>query len=237
MLGIVVSAGFYLMHKGKGGAITQTPELAGEYEGRMTVVINPRFGRSNTDKFPGWFDSTELLNNALEEAGLNERTSDSFTVTYNRNDGVDIVLKSGSGDPDRIEKCFSVLLNNVESQASAYYAQYAANLVSWFESLRDSGKDYSVQDYVRYQWARDLLSGNDTVLKVLYSFTTAALSGNINSGSGASPRMASLVIILASLFLAFFLAFVLNALKNIGADNEAMSKIRGALAKEKRDNI
>jgi hypothetical protein len=234
ILGIVVSAGFYLIQRENAGRTTPAPELTGEYEGRMAVVINPRMGGSGTDKLPGWFNSRELFNAALKESGLEERTFDSFTITYNAQMGsMDIVLKPGPGDQEHAERFFSLLLKKAESLASAYYTQYAVDLISWFESLRDSGKDYSAQDYVQYCWARDLLSGRDTVLKALYP---PFVSGNTSSKAGASPRVVSLVIVFAFLFLAIFLAFVLNALKNISADNEAMTKIRGALAKEKRDN-
>ncbi|MDR0669519.1 MAG: hypothetical protein LBF95_05510 [Treponema sp.] len=234
VLGLVVAGVYYAVKTAAGGKISAAESvLTGEYEGRVSVVINPRLGRSGTEKFPAWFDSRELFEDALKEAELSERTFDSFTVSYNQNDGVDIVLKPGAGDSKRVEKLFSVLLSSAESMAAAYYAGYAEDLISYFESLRDLGKDYSAQDYIRYCWAKDLLSGNDTVLKTLYPpFVSGGVNagGLFNSSRTASPTVV-LVIVFAFLFFAVFLAFVLNALKNISGDSEVMAKIRGALGK------
>jgi hypothetical protein len=208
---------------------SRTAAPVGDYEGRVTLVINPRLGRSGTDKFPAWFGSRDLLEAALEEAGLTGRRYDSFTITYNQNDGVDIDLKPGPGDRESVEKLFSILLDKAELMASAHYAQYAADSIAYFEYLQDQGKDFSAQDYILCQWARDFLSGRDTVLKALYP---PSVSGIPKASVSASPRVISLVIFFGSLFFAIFLAFVLNALKNIGADSDVMEKIRGALGKE-----
>jgi hypothetical protein len=227
VLGLAVSVCYYVIQTGKNKQTTSASE--GVYEGSMTVAINPRIGRSGMDKFPAWFNSKELLVAAQKEVGLNGLTPESFTVTY-QNDGVDIVVKSVPGHAGQIEKLFFLLLDKAESMASVYYAQYAADMITYFESLLDQGKDYSAQDYIGYSWARDFLSGGDTVLKALYPPSILKTSG----GSG-SPRVISLVIFFASLFFAMFLVFVLNALKNIGADNEVMAKIHGALGKGKKD--
>lgn len=236
ILGLVVSAAYYVVQTVSGGRVSFTgTEVARNYEGRMSVVINPRLGRSGTDRFPAWFGSRELLETALKEAGLAGWTYDSFIITYNQNDGVDIVLKPGEADEERIEKLFSVLLSGAESMAAAYYAGYAEDMVSYFESLRDSGKDYSARDYTRYRWARDLLAGDDTVLKVLYP---PLITGGFSAVSGSSGGVSSgivLVIFFAFLFFAVFLAFVLNAIKNISGDSEVIAKIRGALGKG--DNV
>jgi hypothetical protein len=233
VLGLLGSAGYYAVQRVTGGKISSTERVVTEvYEGRVSVVINPRLGRSGTEKFPAWFNSRELFENALEEAGLSERTFDSFTVSYNQNDGVDIVLKPGAGDRERVEKFFSVVLDSAEIMALAYYAGYAEDIVSYFESLQVLGKDYSVQDYIRYCWAKEVLSGNDTVLKVLYP---PFISGDTKTDMLGSSQVASPVIVFviffACLFFAVFLAFVLNAVKNISGDNEVMAKIRGALGK------
>jgi hypothetical protein len=233
VLGLAVSASYYVIQMGKNRQTVAVSE--GVYEGRMTVVINPRIGGSGMDKFTAWFSSKELPGAALEEAGLNGLTPESFTVTY-RNDEVDIVSKFSSVDREQIERFFSALLHNAESLASVYYAQYAADMIDYFESLRDQGKDYSAQDYIGYRWARDFLSGGDTVLRALYPPSILAIPAiPETSGGSNSPRVASLVIFFASLFFAVFLAFVLNALKNIGADGEVMAKIRGALGRGKKD--
>jgi hypothetical protein len=244
VLGLVVSAAYYgIQTLGRQGssvetAAGKTETLTGEYEGYMAVVINPRFGRSGTERFPAWFNSRELLEAALEEAELTERKQDSFVISYNHNDEVDIVLKPGTGDKERVEKLFSILLNNAEAMAAAYYTGYAEDIVSYFESLLDLGKDYSVQDYIRYCWARDFLSGDDTVLKVLYP---PFIFGEHKVSSSESSRAANpsivLVVFFAFLFFSIFLAFVLNAIKNISGDSEAMAKIRDALRKKNGEGV
>jgi hypothetical protein len=238
VLGLVAAAAYYV-YRGMNRA-SQPPQPSapvGEYEGRMTLVINPRLGRSGADKFPGWFGSRELLDTALEEAGLTGRRYDSFIVTDNQNDGVDIVLEPGPGDEESVEKLFSILLDKAEAMAAAYYAQYAEDLIAYFESRPETGGEYSVQDYIRCQWARDLLSGDDTVIKTLYP---PVVSGEFKitdspSGFSGSALVPSVIIVFAALFFAVFLAFVLNAVKNISADSDVMEKIRGALGKKDRD--
>jgi hypothetical protein len=229
VLGFAVSAAHYVIQTVNGRKISSTGE-AWEYEGSISVAINPRLGRDGTEKFPAWFNSRKLFEDALEEAGLGERTFDSFVVTYNQNDGVNSMLKPGAGDEERVEKFFSMLLNNAESMAADYYAGYAKDIILYFESLQDTGKDYSAHDYVRYCWAKDILSGKDTVLKALYP---PLVRRNIG-GWRTSTRIVSLVIFIAFLFFAVFLAFVLNAIRNISSDSEVTAKIRGALGKENR---
>jgi hypothetical protein len=237
VLGLVVSIGYYVMRAGKSESAGLPPNPLELCEGRMPVLMNPRIGRSSADRFPTWFDSRELFNAALKEVGLDNLTFESFTIRY-QNDSADIVLKPSSVDGEFVKRFFAVLLRNAESLASDYYVQYAADVISYFESLREQGKDYSAQDYIRYQWAGDFLSGSDTVLKAPYPpfvFTYPAAASD--SGRSASPRVVSLVIFFASLFFAVFLAFVLNAFKNISADDEAMVKIRGALRKKQKGGI
>ncbi|MDR1375021.1 MAG: hypothetical protein LBJ24_08630 [Treponema sp.] len=230
VLGLAVSVCYYVVQAGENEQEARPLDIAYVYEGCMTVMINPRIGRSGTDQFPPWFNSGELLGAALKEAGLEGATSDSFTVTY-QNNGVNIILKPVPGYVGQIEKLFSSLLGRAESMASAYYAQYAADIITYFESLQELGKDYSAQDYIRYQWAQDLLSGRDTVLKALYP---PSISGGRKTSGWGSPRVVSLVIFFASLFFAVFLAFALNAFKNIGADDEVRAKIRGVLGRGKK---
>jgi hypothetical protein len=236
VLGLVVSAVYCVVQIMGGGQSSPfaTGVLAGNYEGQMTVVINPRFGKSGTDKFPAWFGSRELLETALEEAGLDEREIDTITVTYNQNDGVDVVLKPGPGDREHVEEFFSVLLDDVETMAAEYYTVYAEDIVSYFEALRETEKDYAAQDYVRYRWAKDFLAGDDTVLKMLYPpFIDGEFQTTLGvSGSASTLNLAlAFVLFFVFLFFAVFLAFVLNAIKNISSDNEVMAKIRGALGK------
>ncbi|MDR2176832.1 MAG: hypothetical protein LBP20_02185 [Treponema sp.] len=234
VVGLVVSAGYYGIQILSGrGVISARESLTRECEGRMTVVINPRVGRSGTDKFPAWFDSRELRETSLMEAGLSGRNYDTLDIKYTQNDGVDIILKPGPGDRERVEKFFSTLLNKAETMAAVYYAGYAEDIVSYFESMWEPGKDYSAQDYIRYCWAKDLLSGEDTVLKCLYPpFISGGFQvfGIFGASRTAGP-WAAVVIFFAFLFFAVFLAFVLNAIKNISGDSEVAAKIRGALGK------
>jgi hypothetical protein len=242
VLGLVVSAAYYGIRtfgRQVSSAEMSTGKvevLTGEFEGYMTVAINPRLGRSGTERFPTWFNSRELIKAALEEAELTGWTYTSFAISYSHNDEVNIVLKPGIGDKERVERLFSILLNNVEAMAAVYYTDYAEDIISYFESLRDMEKDYSAQDYIRYCWARDFLAGDDTVLKALYP---PFVFGEYKVSSSESPQTANLSIVLviffAFLFFAVFLAFVLNAIKNISGDGEAMTKIRGALGKKNGD--
>jgi hypothetical protein len=225
VLGIIVSACFYVVQTRKNEQTVRTPELTEEYEGSMTVIINPRLGRSGTDGFPAWFDSKGLIADSVKDSGLAGGTASALAVVY-KNNAAYISLKPVGGDKEQVEKLFSLLLENAEIAAAANYKRYAEDIISYAESGQP---DVSTADYARCRWAKDFLAGSDTVLVALYP---PVIENNGSSGQGRSPRMVSLVIIIASLFFAVFLAFVLNALKNVSGDGEAMAKIRGALGKD-----
>jgi hypothetical protein len=243
LLGIIAAGAYYVLQRGKGSPAAQVPEEAqapGEYEGRMMVGVNPRLGKSGIDEIPYWFSSRDILDASLKEAGVSGKAEDLLVVTYNRNDEAEIYFKSGFDEKKKIERrqiedTFSVLLKNVETFAAGYYRRYAEDLVSYFEAA-PSGGGRSGADYVRYRWAKDFLAGNDVVFVLLHppfvsEVTVSAPTPAPASGYGA-PLAISAVIVFASLLLAVFMAFLLNALRNMGADSEVMSKIRGALGKK-----
>jgi hypothetical protein len=220
--GIIISVGFYAALVGK--SKPSVPELEEKYEGRMTVIINPRLG----SEFLTWFDSKELIANSIRDSGLPEEAVSALTVNYSGN-GVNFHFKPGVGEREQIEKLFSLLLENAETMAAAYYERYAEDILSYV----DSGEfEVSGADYARYRWARDFLSGNETVLQTLYPPLIEEDKKLLEEGS---LRLISVVIVAAFFFLAVFLAFVLNAIKDIRGDSETIAKIRGALEKKNKD--
>jgi hypothetical protein len=223
IIGIIVAACFYALRVGK--SKPGIPELEDKYSGRMMVVVNPRLGGG----VQTWFDSKDMITDSIEDAGLPEEALSALTIAY-RNSGADISFKAGVAEKEQIEKLFSLLLERAEALAAAYYERYAEDIIDYIESgeFEITGADYN-----RYRWARDFLSGSETVLQTLYPPLITEEPDVLERGS---LRMISIVIVLASVFLAVFLAFALNALKNIRSDNEVRAKIREALGKENRNS-
>jgi hypothetical protein len=241
VLGIIAALGYYIAYKNKQPVVNISTPITLLVEGRMTVILNPRLARSGEDKIPGWFNSRSLINASLKEAGLSEQYAGSLqvvnqSVVVNQDKVVELYLKPGPWTKEQAEHLLASLLKNAETLAASYYAQYTEDLVSYFESSlnRDYTNGASAQDYVRYRWAKDFLAGRDTVLKTLYSPLVSEVAPPPSGGTG-SPLIACGVIVIASIFLGIFLAFLINALKNIGTDGEAMTKIRSALGKESTD--
>jgi hypothetical protein len=240
VLGIIAAAGYYAVNKNKEPASGAPSRGASSFEGRVTAAINPRLGRGGEEKFPPWFNSEELKKKSLKEAGLSERNGEFLEITESRNtngapqnNAMDIHLKPGPWTEEQVENLLTALIRNAETLAAAYYTQYARDIAAYFESSASPDKDYpagfSPRDYALYRWAKDFLGGRDTVLKTLYppQVSEAEQAG----GGGVSPLIAGGGIVVASIFLGVFLAFLLNALRNIGADGGAMAKIRSALGK------
>jgi hypothetical protein len=219
ILGVIFAVGFYALRVGK--SKPAIPELEEKYSGRMMVIINPRLGGG----LQTWFDSKDMITDSIKDAGLPEEAISALSIGY-RNNGADIYFKPGVGEKEQIEKLFSLLLKRAETMAAAYYSRYAEDIIAYVES---GEFDIVGGDYNRYRWAKDFLSGNETVLQTLYS---PLIIEDKEPLERKSLRMTSVVIVVASVFLAMFLAFVLNALKNISADNETRAKIRGALGKD-----
>ena len=58
----------------------------------------------------------------------------------------------------------------------------------------------------------------------------------INTGTGRKYSMIALVVVFAAVFFSVFLAFCINALKNMKNDQETMHKLREAMGKTDTDN-
>ncbi|MDR0688721.1 MAG: hypothetical protein LBG08_00430 [Spirochaetaceae bacterium] len=223
IFGIIAAVGFYAVRVGK--TKPGIPELEEKYSGRMMVIINPRLGGG----IQTWFDFKDMITDSIRDSGLPEEAVSALTINYWGN-GADIHFKSGVGEKEQIEKLFSLLLEKAETMAAAYYGRYAEDLISYV----DSGEfEITGTDYNRYRWAKDFLSGDETVLQTLYP---PLITKEVEILERGSLRMSSVIIVLAFTFLAVFLAFAVNAFKNFSADNEALAKIRGALGKNNREN-
>jgi hypothetical protein len=241
VIGIIAGGAYFVVNpgslEGKGEAAVVVAGIDAGYEGRMSVVVNPRLARESAERFPDWFESRELLEVSLEEAGYTFDEDFKKLGLNNRAYSVDISFKTSKGKKEPVELLLTALLRNAETLALLHYTPYAEDIVAFFESAREAGREYTTLDYVRYRWARDLLMGEDTVLKLLYPpLVTANAQANAASVVAAkSPLATSVVIVFAALFLAVFLAFGLNALKNIKADDETMAKIHEAIDKKPHD--
>ncbi|GHV70531.1 hypothetical protein AGMMS49928_18690 [Spirochaetia bacterium] len=135
------------------------------------------------------------------------------------------------------------LYDTVELSARKFYVQYAEDIIAWYNAAGAIAEDAvaagviaahvnrRADRYMAYVWAEDFLAGNDTVFKLIYPQTTAGVRKNPSSPIGL-PKLMSIVIVFAAFFFAVFLAFVLNAIKNVSANEESMSKIREALGKD-----
>jgi hypothetical protein len=162
-----------------------------------------------------------------------------YRGTLNGNYTVDIVFRYNDGTLAQVGPFLTSLYEKMEIAASEYYKQYAQDILTQgdMEGFLDNR---TVYDYSKYEWAKDILAGQDTVFKLLYPPVASVLktySGSSNSvmQGGRSPVVMSAVIVFASIVFAVFLAFCLNALKTIRRDDKTMAKIHGALGKGSED--
>jgi hypothetical protein len=236
VIGLVAAGVYFVVNPGssEGEAAAVLAGIDAGYEGRMSVVVNPRLAQESAERFPGWFESRELLEVSLEEADYTyDEDFKKFTIN-NRAYAVDITFKTDEGKKEPVEKLLAALLRNVESLALLHYTPYAEDIVAFFESAREAGREYTALDYARYRWARELLMEEDTVLKLLYPplVTANAQTGAASVVTAKSPLATSVVIVFAAIFIGVFLSFGLNAVKNIKADDDTMSKIHEAVGKK-----
>jgi hypothetical protein len=220
--GIIAAVCVYAVLVGK--SKPSLPELKEKYEGSMTVIINPRLGTG----FQSWFNSKDLITKSIEDAGLPKEAVTALSVNYGGG-GVNFHFKPGVGEKEQIEKLFSLLLENAEAMADDYYKRYAEDIIAYVESDQF---EVTGADYARYRWAKEFMAGTETVLQTLYP---PLIEEEEELLERSSLRQTSVVIVIASFFLAVFLAFVLNAFKNIRSDREVIAKIHGALGKETKD--
>jgi hypothetical protein len=141
-------------------------------------------------------------------------------------------------EPEKLRRFLTALLDEVEQKLGNYYDFYIKDYVSHFETYRINNWPGQVE-YLQYKWAAAYLEGKDTILIEHIPAEVAPIS-RVNAPPPPSrqmrPRTVSLVIIAGFIFGAVFLAFAVEAFKNIKKDGAVRVKLREALGKESKDD-
>jgi hypothetical protein len=143
-------------------------------------------------------------------------------------------------DPEKLGRFLTILLAKVEKTLGDYYSDYIQSYVSHFETYRINSVPGQVE-LSQYTWAKAYLDGKDAILIEHIPAGVAPITRVVSAPPPPPRQMAaktvSLIIIAGAVFCAVFLAFALEAVKNIKKDGTVRVKIREALGKEPGDEV
>jgi hypothetical protein len=144
-------------------------------------------------------------------------------------------------DPEKLRRFLTALRKEAEKTLGDYYRTYITEYTAFFERYRMNDSPEQVE-YFQYRWAAAYLDGKAAILVEHIPAEAVSISRVVNDSPSPPPppqRMAaktlSLIIIAGSIFCAVFLAFAVEAVKNIEKDGTARAKIQEALGKKSED--
>jgi hypothetical protein len=137
-------------------------------------------------------------------------------------------------EPEKLKRFLKILFDKMEKTLGDYYDVYIKDYISHFEAYRINNWPGHIE-YLQYRWAVDFLAGKDHILVEHIPVAVAPITKVINAPpppKQTRARTVSLVILAGFVFGAIFLAFAVDAFKNIKRDGTIRGKIREALGKE-----
>jgi hypothetical protein len=87
------------------------------------------------------------------------------------------------------------------------------------------------RDFQNYSFFKEFLEGRDSVLAIIGEPVVTEQEIFLGVYQDGYLKIA-IILVFAGFFIAVFYAFVLNAIRNIKADEESMKKINDALGKD-----
>lgn len=155
-------------------------------------------------------------------------------------DGNAITLRAWDRDPERAAALLLILSRRCETLLAEVLEPIALSVVDSYDRLLaieepSSAVDSAIkQGAAQYDAAQRILSGDRELYYSLGGVSTYERELRLESFR-SDMRVKAVVIVMAAFFLAVFLAFLLNAVRQVRANEESMAKIREALGKEPRD--
>jgi hypothetical protein len=179
--------------------------------------------------------SRRFINNQNLRGGYYPSEDQRLVLTVRSHYTMEIIFRHR--EPEKLKLFFAALLAGSEKMLADYYDVYIKDYISHFETYRINNWPGQVE-YLQYKWAKAYLEGNDRILIEHIPAAVAPITRIINPPAPPKVMRAktvSLIIFAASIFGAVFLAFFVDALKNIKKDGTVREKIRQALGKEDKD--
>ena len=179
-----------------------------------------------------------IENKMVRNRTLDDRPLESDQIVYTvSKSGNGLALIYRSNDTAMSRKFLDTLFSLGKKQLADTLKPFAATVVSAYERLLNisdpsEGVKVTLENgKERYDVAKRLLAGEEEVLLQVGSSYVLEPEVRIQAFR-SSFRVKAVVLVMAAFFLSIFLAFILNAIQNVKADEESMKKIREALGKK-----
>jgi hypothetical protein len=201
------------------------------YEGVLEIDLNDETQRP---KALNIIEKKMVQDRTLDDRAL-EEDQIVYTVTKSEDNSLRLVYRSK--DKAMSKKFLDSLYALGKTQLASTLKPFAETVVSAYERLLNisdpsEGVKVTLENgKERYDVAKRLLAGEEDVLLQVGSFYVLEPEIRIESFRD-SFKIKAVVLVVAAFFLSIFLAFVLNAIEKVEADEEAMKKIREALSRE-----
>jgi len=176
-----------------------------------------------------WIQNLDLNGNTYIESGKDYKKI--FRV---KRTGSVVEITFKDKDPEKIKRFMESIFELSTKSVEENLRVNASMMVNNYERLADMPKvSESIQlilekDFDAYVFLKDFLNGKEIVVKRVSEpvLTADYLSLSLYK---SQFKKTGTIIVIAGFFIAVMLAFVLNAIRNIKDDEEAMKKIRDAL--------
>jgi hypothetical protein len=204
------------------------------YEGVLEIDLKDETQRSRALNI---IEKKMVQNRTLDDRALEE---DQIVYTVSKSEN-GLTLMYRSKDKAMSGKFLDSLYALGKTQLASTLKPFAETVVSAYERLLNisdpsEGVKVTLENgKERYDVAKRLLAGEEEVLLQVGSSYVLEPEIRIESFRN-SFKIKAVVLVVAAFFLSIFLAFVLNAIEKVKADEEAMKKIREALSRETHSN-
>jgi hypothetical protein len=178
-----------------------------------------------------------LINNQNMRGNNYPADDQRLTLTVRSHYTVEILFRHR--DPGKLRRFLTALLDNTEELLGNHYSDFIKDYVSYFETYKINNSPEQ-DEYLQYRWVSAYLDGKNTILVEYIPAEAALVTRMVNAAppppSGRmQPKTVSVIIIAGFIFGAVFLAFAVEAFKNIRKDTAVRVKIQEALGKEPGD--
>jgi len=150
---------------------------------------------------------------------------------------IEVIFKDK--DPELIRFFFKNLIIHGNEIAGDYIRSQAESIVYNYEQIMNgnqkgkSWEDAMGNNLFIYAYIKNFLDGNETILTALGEPVITKPEIYLSAFKSKYKRT-GVLLIFAGFFMALFLAFILNIIRNIKNDEEAMKKVRDAMGNSNR---
>jgi hypothetical protein len=187
-----------------------------------------------------WIQNLDLNGNIYAEKDHNKTfivrkagTNTNTNTNANTSSIVEVTLKDK--DPVLVQKflesiyysCIASVEDNLRGNARMMVNNYER--IMGLPKISESMQMILERDFDTYIYLKDFLDGKEVAVKLISEPVFVETPVSLILFKNQYEKRGFLIVIAAGIFLAFLLAFVLNAVRNIKNDEESMKKINDAL--------